>query len=63
MLQNEIRYKIIYIILEFKFEISFNMISNEMEWEKKHTKQNKASKLKEIKKFEEQRSEERETNF
>ena len=63
MLQNEIRYKIIYIILEFKFEISFNMISNEMEWEKKHTKQNKSSKLKEIKKFEEQRSEERETNF
>ena len=44
MLQNVIIYKILYIILEFKFELSFNMIP--MKWnERKKTQQKKTSKL------------------
>lgn len=58
MLQNVIIYKILYIILEFKFELSFNMIP--MKWNERKKKHNKRKHLNYL---EERRSEERETNL
>ena len=57
MLQNVIIYKILYIILEFKFELSFHMIPMKWNERKKHNKRKHLNYL------EERRSEERETNL